>query len=276
MAIAPRYPGGRMGAIEAAEPDSQRKAKPQTPLESRSAPGKEVVPRVLLGTLGNTGKPGSLLSGASVSTRPPSLLAHFPGCVPGQEHTFPRHLDLRSPRTPGEQLDLGSVLVPRRKIEGREPGSGAEDLVHQTDALEELGPVDGGHPTHAGDDVADGDICRGLGMVFLSHHLIGRRPLGAQLLVEPDQGRHDRRSLVTKPLDELHGERAAQLGRHPDAPEHRPRAQPADRSGPAGGPPARRPGLAPAGSGRSAATAAAGSPPGRRGGGWRPPRAPRW
>ena len=47
-------------------------------------------------------------------------------------------------------------------------------------------------------------------MVLLGNHLVGRRPLGAQLLVEPDQGRHDRRSLVTKPLDELHGERAAQ------------------------------------------------------------------
>ena len=48
--------------------------------------------------------------------------------------------------------------------------------------------------------------------MFLGHHLIGRGPLGAQPFFEPGQGRHDRRVLATKPLDELHCERAGQGG----------------------------------------------------------------
>ena len=52
----------------------------------------------------------------------------------------------------------------------------------------------------------------GLGMVLLGNHLLRRRFLGAQLLVEPDQGGQDRRSLVTEPLDKLHGERTVQRG----------------------------------------------------------------
>ena len=140
------------------------------------------------------------------------LLRVRSGGAPGQVHTLPRHLDLRPFRTPGEHLDLGPVRVPRREIGGREPGCGAENFVHQTHVLEELEPVDGRHPTHAGDDVSNGDIRRGLGMVFQGNHLLRRCPLGAQLSVEPVHGWKDRRPLVTKPLDELHGKGTAELG----------------------------------------------------------------
>jgi hypothetical protein len=65
---------------------------------------------------------------------------------------------------------------------------------------------------HAGDDVADRDVGRALGMLLSGHHLVGRRPLGAELLVEPVEDRQDRRVLVTKPLEELHGESVDQGG----------------------------------------------------------------
>ena len=63
---------------------------------------------------------------------------------------------------------------------------------------------------HAGNDVADGDVGRTLGMLLPGNHLVGRRPLGAQHLVEPVQDRYDRGVLVAKPLEELHGERVGQ------------------------------------------------------------------
>ena len=46
-----------MGSIGAAEPDSQGDAKPQTLFENPPAPGKDVIAGILLGTLGNPGKP---------------------------------------------------------------------------------------------------------------------------------------------------------------------------------------------------------------------------
>ncbi len=123
-----------------------------------------------------------------------------------------RHLDLRPTRTPREHLDPGPVLVPGREIHGGESGNGAQDFVHEADALEEPGPVDGGYPSHAGDDVPDGDVGRGLRLVLLGHHLVGRGALRSQMLVEPGQDRHDGEILAAKPLDELYGERAGQGG----------------------------------------------------------------
>ena len=130
--------------------------------------------------------------------------------VAGQAHGVLRHLELRVLRAPGEQLDLGAAQVPRLGVHLREPRDRPESFVHQTDGLEKAGPVDRGHPVHAGDDVADGDVGRALGMLLPGDHLIGRRPLGGQHLVEPIQDREDRGVLVAKPLEELHGERVGQ------------------------------------------------------------------
>ena len=49
-------------------------------------------------------------------------------------------------------------------------------------------------------------------MLLPGHHLIGRLPLGAQLLIEPVHDRQNRSVLVTKPLEELHGESIGQGG----------------------------------------------------------------
>ncbi len=139
-----------------------------------------------------------------------SLLSALPARVARQAHGMARHLELRVPRAAGEQLDLGPAQVPRRGVHFCEPRLGSEGFVHQTDGLEESGPVDRGHPVHAGDDVADRDIGGALGMLLPGNHLVGRRPLGAQRLVEPIEDRHDRGVLVAKPLEELHGERVGQ------------------------------------------------------------------
>src|SRR5206468_10969367 len=86
----PQVAGDAAGAIDAAEPDSPWDPKPQSLLELSSPSGKDVVPGVLLGALGNVGqRPG------------PTVL---PARAPGPENRFPRHVRLRMSRAAGEQL----------------------------------------------------------------------------------------------------------------------------------------------------------------------------
>ncbi len=96
-----------------------------------------------------------------------------------------------------------AVEVTRREIHRREVAVRRQRDIDQADALEELGPVDGRHLAHAGDDVAHGDVHRALFLVFLAHDLVGGRPLRRQAVVEPAQHRRHRGVLIAQALHQL-------------------------------------------------------------------------
>jgi hypothetical protein len=187
----------RMGAKRACDAGAPGDPVAQALLERPPATRQEVISRILLGALGH---------------RVPLSLAASPSGRAGQLHGLARHLELSSLRSPGQHLHLCPVHVARGEIHRGEPRNGSEHFVHHTDALEKLGPVDGGEPPHAGDDVADRDVRLGLRLVCLGYDLVGGRPLRSKVLVEPVEGGRDGHCLVTKPLDQLHGERAGQRG----------------------------------------------------------------
>ena len=79
-------------------------------------------------------------------------------------------------------------------------------LLHQADALEERRPVEGRDQPHAGDHVAHRGVHRGLPPVLDLQHVVGRRPLLRQPVVEPGEGRGDVRVLVAQPAEQGHRE----------------------------------------------------------------------
>jgi hypothetical protein len=75
------------------------------------------------------------------------------------------------------------VAIARREVHGGEVAPGAQRRIDETDALEELRPIDGGHETHAGDHVAHRHIARALPLMLLADDLVRGRPLGGQAFV---------------------------------------------------------------------------------------------
>ena len=105
-----------------------------------------------------------------------------------------------------ELFDGVAIAIARRKIHLREVAVGAQRRIDETDALEELRPIDGGHQAHAGDRVSDRHVHRALPLMLLADQLVGGRPLGGQARVQPlDGGRHAR-IVIAQPLDQLHRE----------------------------------------------------------------------
>ena len=124
----------------------------------------------------------------------------------GRPDRAPGHLELRVLRASRELLDRVAIAIARRKIHVREVAALAERRIDETDALEELRPIDGGHQAHAGDRVADRHVHRALPLMLLPDELVGGRPLGGQARVQPlDGGRHAR-IVIAQPLDQLHRE----------------------------------------------------------------------
>ena len=125
---------------------------------------------------------------------------------------LPGDVQLGAARAPGELFDRVPVGVARREVQRTEVRVRAKHLVDQADPFEELGPVERGHQAHAQDHVADGHVHRRLTLMLEAHDVIGRRPLGRQAFVQPEQRRGDRRILIAQPLDELHREGGRERG----------------------------------------------------------------
>ncbi len=157
-------------------------------LEKRAAPGDEVVARV-----GEAGL--EVPHGGGRGLR-----------VVRQAHGRSRHVDLVMGAAPREVLDRVPVPVARREVHSGDARARAERLVDQTDALEEVRPVDGRQQPHAGDDVAHRGMGGDLGLVLGVDDLVGRGALAGEPAVEPVERGRDRGILLAKPLGELHGE----------------------------------------------------------------------
>ena len=102
------------------------------------------------------------------------------------------------------------VTIPGHEVHGLEVTARAQCLVHQTDAFEEVGPVEGRHQTHAGDDVPHGDVHRPLVLVLAADELVGRGLTRREPFIQPCERRRQLGVLIPQPLDELYRERGGQ------------------------------------------------------------------
>ena len=96
-----------------------------------------------------------------------------------------------------------SVAVPGAEFHALEEGPLAKDLIDETQALHEFGPVEPGDEAHAGDHVPDRHVHGRLALVLKTDDLLGARALRRHDLLEPSESRRDRRILVAQALEQL-------------------------------------------------------------------------
>ncbi len=185
--------GGRAGEKGAQQPASGRDVVADLLLEDAAAVRDQVVARIL---------------GVAPGWRAGSLRGR--GGPPGRGHREAGDLELGAGGGAGEILDRVTVLVAGREVQGAEGGAGAQRLVDEADALEEVGPVEGRHHAHAGDHVADRHVHRGLVLMLGVHQLVGRLSSRGELLVEPPQGGGRLGILLAQALHQLDGEGGGQ------------------------------------------------------------------
>src|SRR5712692_1421898 len=106
-------------------------------------------------------------------------------------------------------LNNMAITIASRKVHQRVDAEGiaSQYWIYLADALEERSPVEGRQQTHAGDDVANGDLGRGLPLMLEVNNLLDshRRRFG-ELLFYPIKRRPDLRVLIAQPLGELNYE----------------------------------------------------------------------
>ena len=124
-------------SAEAAEPAPQRGAIADRSLERAPPAGDQVIARIALA------RRICRRSRAARSPRP------APRCAISSSGQS---------RAARQLLDRAAVEIARREIHRGEVAAGAQRVVDQADALEQLRPVDVGDQPHAGDDVAHGDV----------------------------------------------------------------------------------------------------------------------
>ena len=113
-------------------------------------------------------------------------------------------------RPAGQIFDDAAISVARGEIHGGEIATRPQLLVDQTDALEELRPIQFGYEPHTGDDIAHGDVRGALPEMLFAHYFIGVGALRTQALIQPLQGGRCRRVFIAQPLHKLYHERACQ------------------------------------------------------------------
>ncbi|MNO61713.1 hypothetical protein D3C76_523680 [compost metagenome] len=173
--------------VEAAEAQPQRHAEADEPLQRRTPFGDQVI--------------AGIADALSIRRVQP-----FHGGLAGRFQRQFGDIQFGQVRAARQLLDGAAVEVAGGKVHGGEGAAGAQVLVDQADAFEQLGPVDIGDQPHAGDDVAHGDVGRALALLGVLHHGFGRYALGAQAFVEPAECGGDPRVLVAQALGELGGE----------------------------------------------------------------------
>ena len=114
------------------------------------------------------------------------------------------NLDLGHRRAATEFLDGLAVAVARREVHVAEGAARAKQRVDHADALDELSPIERGDQAHARDHIADRHVHGRLALVLESHRLVGGRALRHESILQPTEGRGDRRVLIAKALEELH------------------------------------------------------------------------
>ena len=104
------------------------------------------------------------------------------------------------------------VAIARRKIHPRIHAGRilSQFRIDEADGFKKIFPIQGREQTHAGDDVADGNLSGGLALVLFLHDLFDRLAFLEEVFLQPFHDRHHRRILFAQTLRELDDERAAQ------------------------------------------------------------------
>ena len=178
---------GRVAEREAREPLAQPRPVADVVLQPEAAAGDQVVADVM-----------PPVAGGLVAARDVRQLDRAADDV-----------GLGPPCALGELLDRVAVAIARREVHQRVRAGrvAAQQLLDEADALEKQRPVDGRHPAHARDHVADRELIGGLALVLDPQHLVGRVVLLLQRVLERLPRRPRRGRLVAQPLQQLHDER---------------------------------------------------------------------
>src|SRR5436190_11737570 len=106
----------------------------------------------------------------------------------------------------GDLLNYVAIAIASRKIHQGVDANGipSQYRVYVADALEELPPVERRKQTHAGDDVAYGDLSSGLPLMLEMNNLLDGDQLRGELLFYPVKRWPHLRILIAQPLRELH------------------------------------------------------------------------
>ena len=173
-------------------PVPRRRPVAERPLESAVAVAEEIVAGIALALVGTVA--GARLGGVDGAAR---------------------DVELGLARAAGELLDGLAVMVAGGEVHLGEIAALAEQGIDQADALDQLGPVDRRDLPHAGDDVAHGDVHRGLALVLGLRHLGDRAALLLDALLEPLQLARHPRVEIAEAVGELHddGGRKRPVGR---------------------------------------------------------------
>ena len=190
---AEEIPADPRGRADAPEPAVQWRAESERGLEAPASGGDQVVTGILLAL-------ECLVCGA---------LAARARLARGLNRAA-RDLELRPLGAARELLDREAVAIAGRKVHLREVTLGAQRVVDETDALEQLGPVDRGDQAQARDRVADRHVQRALSLVLAAHDLFRSRLLRRESFLQPLKRRSDSWILIAQPLHELNRERARQ------------------------------------------------------------------
>ena len=106
-------------------------------------------------------------------------------------------------RATSQVFDRTPVQIACRKIHRGKGARRAQPLIDQAHALEQLYPVDVGHQTHAGDDIAHRDGGRALSLLGVLHHVVDRSALMSEPFLQPAERRHCSWILASQPFCEL-------------------------------------------------------------------------
>ncbi len=157
--------GCRRGDVAPEQPAQGRRSIAERQLESRAPVADEIEARIAL----------------------PSVVGPVRGLRASRGEA--RDVQLGPAGASAELLHGVPVGIAGREIHRGVVRTCVQHLVDETDALEELRPVERGHQAHAHDHVPDGHVHRGLPLMLDAHDVVGGRPLRLQPLIEPPQGR---------------------------------------------------------------------------------------
>src|SRR6187200_2059362 len=109
----------------------------------------------------------------------PIFVSLLPGTVRGQLDSAPRDVRFRELAVPGKEFDRMPIAIAGREIHLaiNVSGIGAQNLVNQTQSLDELFPVHRAQETKTGNTVADGNLVGSLILTLEVNKLFDRQPV---------------------------------------------------------------------------------------------------
>ena len=132
------------------------------------------------------------------------------GFAQGQLDGVARHIGLNAFRALGDFVDNLPVRVARFEIHQRVDARRifAQHLFHRAVTFDEFAPVGGGQLAQTGDRISDRHLVGRLPLAFGENHLLDRKPLFGEMLIEPTERQSQRGILPLQVAAQFGDERA--------------------------------------------------------------------